>query len=105
METLFCFDDKEKMFLLLVILLQIVMVSPGTGLVNKSWVPLQNHWVPVEKTISPELKILGPLCGQTDKKVFFCKAQRRLKEICVVKQQPQEKPQKSHEKDILQKHH
>ena len=40
--------------------------------------------------------------------MFFCKAQRRLKEACVVKQQPQEQPQeqpqKSHEQDILQKH-
>ena len=33
-------------------------------------------------------------------KILFCKAQRILKEICVVKQQPQ----KSHEQDILQKH-
>ena len=37
-------------------------------------------------------------------KILFCKAQRILKEICVVKQQPQEQPQKSHEQDILQKH-
>ena len=37
-------------------------------------------------------------------KILFCKAQRRPKEICVVKQQPQEQPQKSHEQDILQKH-
>ena len=40
--------------------------------------------------------------------MFFCKAQRRLKETYVVKQQPQEQqqeqPQKSHEQDILQKH-
>ena len=37
-------------------------------------------------------------------KIMFCKVQRRLKEICVVKQQPQEQPQKSYEQDILQKH-
>ena len=37
-------------------------------------------------------------------KIFFCKEHRRLKEICVVKQQPQEQQQKSHEQDILQKH-
>ena len=36
--------------------------------------------------------------------MFVCKAQRRLKEARVVKQQPQEQPQKSHEQDILQKH-
>lgn len=36
---------------------------------------------------------------------FYCyKAQQRPKEICVVKQQPQEQPQKSHERDIQQKH-
>ena len=33
---------------------------------------------------------------------FYCKAQQRLKEICVVKQWPREQPQKSHEQDILQ---
>ena len=35
-----------------VILLQIVMVSPGTHLVNKSYVPLQNHRVSVKKSLS-----------------------------------------------------
>ena len=49
--------------------------------------------------------MLGPSCYQTDKKMFFCKAQWRLKEICVFKQQPQEQQQKSHKQDILQKHH
>ena len=68
METIFCFVDKEKTFLLLVILLQIVMVSPGTHLVNKI-----NH--EPQSTKSPKLKMLGPLCDQTDKKMFFCKAQ------------------------------
>ena len=34
----------------------------------------------------------------------ICKAQKRLKEIYLVKQQPTEQPQKSHEQDILQKH-
>ena len=32
------------------------------------------------------------------------KAQRRLKEIHLIKQQLQDQPQKSHEQDILQKH-
>ena len=35
------------------------MASPGTHLVNKSWVPVQ-------KTVSPKLKMLGLLCYQTD---------------------------------------
>jgi len=56
----------------LVILLQIVIVSPGIHLaVNKSWVPLQNDWVPVQKTVSPKLKMLGPFRGQTDKRYSF----------------------------------
>ena len=36
---------------------------------------------------------------------FYCKAQQRLKEICVVKQKPREQPHKSHEQCILQKRH
>ena len=36
---------------------------------------------------------------------FYCKAQQRLKEICVVKQKPREEPHKSHEQCILQKRH
>ena len=36
---------------------------------------------------------------------FYCKAQQRLKEICVVKQRPREQPHKSHEQYILQKRH
>ena len=35
--------------LLTVVLLQKVLISPGTHRVNKLWVPLQNHWVPVQK--------------------------------------------------------
>ena len=38
-------------------------------------------------------------------KDILCKAQQRLKELCMIKQQPQEQlPQKSHEQGILQKH-
>ena len=33
---------------------------------------------------------------------FCCKAQQRLKELCIIKQQSQEWPQKSHEQDIKQ---
>ena len=36
---------------------------------------------------------------------FYCKAQQRLKEICVVKQKPREQTHKSHEQCILQKRH
>ena len=36
---------------------------------------------------------------------FYCKAQQRLKEICVVKQKPREQPHKSHEQYILNKGH
>ena len=36
---------------------------------------------------------------------FYCKAQQRLKEICVVKQRPREQPHKSYEQYILQKRH
>ena len=54
-----------------VILLQIVMVSPRTHLVNKSWVPLQNHWLPFQKITSPTLKMLGPLCDQIVKIYSF----------------------------------
>ena len=84
-----------------VILLQIVMVNPVILWTNREW-QSRTHWVPVQK--SPKLKMLRPLCEQTDKKIFLCKAQRRLKEVCVVKPQPQEQPQKSHKHDILQKH-
>lgn len=35
---------------------------------------------------------------------FYCQEQQRLKEICAVKQQPQEQPEKSHKQSILQKH-
>ena len=39
----------------------------------------------------------------SEMKVYFfhCKAQQRLKETCVVKQQPQERLQKSHKQDFL----
>ena len=36
---------------------------------------------------------------------FYCKAQQRLKEICVVKQKSREQPHKSHEQYILKKRH
>ena len=84
----------------------------------KLWVPVQNHWFPVQKTTSPKLKMLGPLkyvirqIIWTDSKTLYYrllklkmqsfyifKAQKRLKQICIFKQQPQ----KSHGMDILPK--
>ena len=41
--------------------------------------PLQNHRVPVQKTISPNLKMLGPLCDQVDKGYSFVKHNKVLK--------------------------
>ena len=35
---------------------------------------------------------------------FYCKAWQRLKQLRVVEQPPQEEPQKSQQRDILQKH-
>ena len=46
---------------------------------EKFWVPLQNHWVPVQKTRSPNLKMLGPLCDQVDKRYSFVKHNKVLK--------------------------
>ena len=41
------------------ILLQIIMVSPGTHFVN-------NHESQLKKTTNPKLKMVGPLCNQTE---------------------------------------
>ena len=41
--------------------------------------PLQNHRVPVQKTVSPNLKMLGPLCDQVDKGYYFVKNNKVLK--------------------------
>ena len=96
---------------LALILLQIVMVSPGTPLVKNHEShsrtfesQFKKKWVP-GSFVNTQL-----ICSQTPNFVlkfteikiycFCCKAQRRLKEISVVKQQPQ----KSHKQDILQKH-
>ena len=78
---------------------------------DKSWVPLQNCWVSVKKKhwvpgsfVTAQLvwsHTPNSVLQFTETKIysFYCKAQRRLKEISVVYQQPQ----KSH-KHILQKH-
>ena len=50
------------------------MVSPWTHLVNRSWVPVQNHWDPVKKQwVSPKLKMLRALRDQTVKRYSFVK--------------------------------
>ena len=46
--------------------------------------------------------MLGPLCDHTDKRYSFVK--HNEKKICLIKQQPQKQPQKSHKQDTLQKH-
>ena len=49
-----------------VILLQINTCGESWDLSSeKSWVPVPNQWVPVEKKKSPKLKMLGLLCNQT----------------------------------------
>ena len=48
-----------------VILLQIVMVSPGTHLVKKYESLSITNESQFQKTISPKLKMLGPLYNQT----------------------------------------
>ena len=77
-------------------LLQIIMVSPGTHFVK-------NHESQLKKTRNPKLKMLWPLCNQTEDRIqksilqntkikiksFYFKAQKlRQKEIFIVKQQP-----------------
>ena len=47
------------------ILLQIVMVSPGTHLVKNHESPSITNESQLKKTRSPKLKMLGPLCNQT----------------------------------------
>ena len=93
-----------------VILLQIVMVSPGTHLVK-------NHESQFKKTRSPKLKMLRLLCKQTinletDAKTLYYSLlklkcivrlwylkHKKDKQICIFKQQPQ----KSHGQDIVPK--
>ena len=70
----------------------------------KSWVPLQNHWVPVQNKMSPWIFCNHTVNLRSDYKTlqvywskinfFYCKAQKRLKEISIVYKQPKEQPQK-----------
>ena len=90
---------------LAVILLQIVMVCPGTHLVKNHESLSRTNESQFKKKTSPKFKMLGPLCNQTvnlttDSKTlyysiteikiesFYFKAEQTLKEICIVKQQP-----------------
>ena len=89
------------------------MVSPGTHPL-KIMSPCPEPLNPSSKTRVP-----GSLCNQLvnlrqtpklciavywkKKYSFYRPAQQRLKEICAVKQQAQEQPQKSHKQNILQK--
>ena len=59
------------------ILLQIVMVSPGTHLVKNHESQSRTNESQLKKTITPKLKMLGPLCNQTvnlkaDSKPLYC---------------------------------
>ena len=55
----------EKMLQYSVILLQIVMVSPGTHLVKNCKSLSITSKSQFKTTRSPKLKMLGPLCNQT----------------------------------------
>ena len=90
-----------------VIWLQMVMVSPGTHLVKSHQSLSITNESQFKKSRSPKLKMLGPSSNQTvnmetdaknryysflklKKKSFYkCKEKKRLKEICIFKQQPQ----------------
>ena len=94
-------EGEYNSFSLPVILSQIVMVSPGTHLVKNCESQLKKE----EK--SSILKMLWPLCNRTctgnlkthSKTLYYSilklkysgyfKGEQRLKEICIVKQQPQ----------------
>ena len=101
------------------ILLQIVMVSLGTHLVKSHESQCRTNESQLKKRVL-NLTCLGLyvtrqlMWRQTSKLfstvywnyniVLLFEAQKRLKEVCVVKQRLQQQPQKSHEQDILQKY-
>ena len=98
-----------------VLLLQKVMVSPGT--------PLEKNYESQSRIIASQLKNNNESLGlyvttkliwrQTPKLcitvywnrniLLLLSSTTKVKEICTVKQQPQEQPQKSHTQDIHQK--
>ena len=85
-----------------VILLQIVMVSPGTHLVNKSWVPVQKQWVPVKETTNPQLEMLGPLCAQTNKRDSVVKHNEHSKK-CAFLNKSHKNGHRNHRNNIFYK--
>ena len=105
----------EKKLQQSVILLQIDMVSPGTRLekyheslsrTNESQFK-NNEFLRLYVTTQLIWRQTPKLCITVywNKNIsFYCQAQQKLKEIRVLKQQPQEQPLKSLKQDILQKH-
>ena len=105
----------EKKLQQSVILLQIDMVSPGTHLekyheslsrTNESQFK-NNEFLDLYVTTQLIWRQTPKLCITVywNRNIsFYCQAQQKLKEIRVLKQQPQEQPLKSLKQDILQKH-
>ena len=97
------------------ILLQIVMVSPGTHLEKYHESLSRTNESQFKNKESLGLYVTTRLIWQQTPKLcitvywnknisFYYQAQQKLKEIWVLRQQPQEQPLKSHKQDILQKH-
>ena len=101
------------------ILLQIVMVSLGTHLVKSHESQCRTNESQLKKRVLNwtclGLYVTRQLMWRQTSKLFstvywnynivlLFEAQKRLKEVCVVKQRLQQQPQKSHEQDILQKY-
>ena len=105
----------EKKLQQSVILLQIVMVSPGTHLEKYHESLSRTNESQFKNKESLGLYVTTQLIWRQTPKLcitvywnrnisFYCQAQQKLKEIRVLKQQPQEQPLKSLKQDILQKH-
>ena len=74
---------------------QIVIVSPGTHL-QKKVLTVKNHWVPVPLFITQLIqrqtpKLCFTACWNEDTPSVV-KRNIKLKEICVIKEKPQEQP-------------
>ena len=102
---------------------RLAVINFVTNSYSESWdlscensrVLVKNHWVPVQKLESlgfyvttqySKDSLQNSVLQFTEMKIysFCCKPQQWLKEMCSVKQQPQEQPHKSHKQNILQKH-
>ena len=105
----------EKKLRQSVILLQIVMVGPGTHLEKYHESLSRTNESQFKNNKSLGLYVTTQLIWRQTPKLcitvywnknisFYCQAQQKLKEIRVLKQQPQEQPLKSLKQDILQKH-